>query len=82
MVREININFTARQAVLYLTNGETERLIGTDFDQFEKVLPIAEKSLEKSPEKIEAEKQAEIANIETQITILNARKKSLETEKK
>lgn len=74
---EINLNFRSRQATLYSNGQLIASFMGDDFTQFEGVLAIAEASLIKTPEKIEAEKVAKIAEIEKNIVELTAQKEAL-----
>ena len=74
---EINLNFRSKQATLYSNGQLVASFMGDDFTQFDGVLAIAEASLVKTPEKIEAEKLAQIAELEASISRLTAQKEAL-----
>jgi hypothetical protein len=69
MIREVNINFEARQAVVYDKDGNYTRFVGNDFNQFAGVQQICEQAGVKTAEQAKAEK---LSKIDEQIQKLQA----------
>ena len=77
-VREVNVNFSARQAVIYRDNGEAVNLQGDKFTPFENVKATCENSLKKTPQEIEKEKRERKDEIDRQIGDLQKQKEDLD----
>ena len=61
MVNEFNCNFGGRQLVVYDENQQViGRFTGDDFTQFENLQARIETACQKTPEQIQAEKDAQI----------------------
>jgi len=75
-VREVNLNFDAKQAVVYAEDGTAVRIVGADFAPFEPILDTVSSIV---TNQIIADKKAErIVEIDKQMSDLAKRKGRLE----
>ena len=80
IVRECNLNFEAKQCVIYPTVGDPLRFTGDDFDRFLPCLSIIEAGCVKTKQEIEKEKQDRITQLDKEIAEKQLEKEALTKE--